>query len=221
MILTSLWHPWKQFRGHQVLSEHICAITDRKGTNCHKCIRTHQIWSMPARGWPWQASGNPGGSLRGIKSLKSISVPSLKKRHRLPKIAKDCHRWAGMNRKWSNISLKYSLNARKWLVARMLQATVEAEVISNSKNHYNQIMCEQFAGAQYVLTILLPTLIWHVQVISNAFQFLGRFESLTFLAFLTERLNIELILLYLLWCHEYSTFHYWPSGVIRIEPESP
>ena len=38
---------------------------------------------------------NNSDSFRAIKFPNSISVPSLKKRHRLPKIATDEQRWIG------------------------------------------------------------------------------------------------------------------------------
>ena len=111
MTLTCLWQPWGQFRRHQVPQEYIWAISKEKAqiaTDEQRWIRIDQIWSRVAKGWLWQASGNPGGSLGGIKSPKSISVPSLKKRHRLPKIATDEQRWVGNDQIWSRV-------ARGWL----------------------------------------------------------------------------------------------------------
>ena len=36
MTLTTLWHPWKQVSRHEVPQEYICAVSETKGTDCHR-----------------------------------------------------------------------------------------------------------------------------------------------------------------------------------------
>ena len=122
MTLTCLCQPWGSLRGiKSPKSKSVPSLKKRHrlpkiATDEQRWIGNDQIWSRVARGWLWHASGNPGVSLRGIKSPKSISVPSLKKRHRLPKIATDEQRWIGNDQIWYPVA---TLDHISWVLIHL------------------------------------------------------------------------------------------------------